>query len=95
MDNPLTSFSVIAVHGLGGHPFKTWTNTVVEPPFNWLYQLAKDIPQFRILTFSYNASSRFGSTNASNLDDIARDLLSNLQLVSISRGLFRGRQIGF
>lgn len=71
--------SIVAVHGLNGHPFKTWTSNLVDPPFNWLDQLAKDIPQFRVFTFSYNAS-----THASiSLDDIAKDLLSDLQLVRI------------
>lgn len=51
----LTLSSIVAVHGLGGEGFRSWTTA--EPkarPKAWLQELlAKDIPIARIMTYGY------------------------------------------
>jgi hypothetical protein len=71
----LTENSIVAVHGLGGHRYTTWTsgNTM------WLQDLLPSkLPRARIMTFGYNADvvnnfSTFG------IRDHARKLLSLLR----------------
>ena len=66
--------SIVAVHGLGGHPYKTWT----EGQKLWLRDfLPKAVPDARVLTFGYNSSIAFGGT-ASRIDDFATTLLERL-----------------
>ena len=66
--------SIVAVHGLGGHPYKTWT----EGQKLWLRDfLPKTVPEARVFTFGYNSSIAFGGT-ASRIDDFARTLLERL-----------------
>ena len=66
--------SIVAIHGLGGHPYKTWT----EGRNLWLRDfLPKAVPEARIFTFGYNSSIAFGGT-ASRIDDFARTLLERL-----------------
>ena len=66
--------SIVAVHGLGGHPYKSWT----EGQKLWLRDfLPKAVPEARVFTFGYNSSIAFGGT-ASRIDDFARTLLERL-----------------
>ena len=66
--------SIVAVHGLGGHPYKTWT----EGQKLWLRDfLPNAVPEARVFTFGYNSSIAFGGT-ASRIDDFARTLLERL-----------------
>jgi len=64
--------SIVAVHGLNGHPKKTWTANNV----NWLRDfLPPDIPNARILSWGYDANTHSTSTiSAQYLFDACKDL---------------------
>lgn len=69
-----TVLDIVAVHGLGGHPYKTWT----EGQNLWLRDfLPKVVPDARVFTFGYNSAVAFGGT-ASKVDDFATTLLERL-----------------
>ncbi len=54
-----TVMDIVAVHGLGGHPYKTWT----EGQSLWLRDfLPKVVPDARVFTFGYNSDIAFGGT---------------------------------
>ena len=66
--------SIVAVHGLGGHPYKTWT----EGRRLWLRDfLPKAVPEARVFTFGYDSRIAFGGT-ASRIDEFASTLLERL-----------------
>lgn len=47
---------IVCVHGLGGHPYRTWA--APESSTFWLQDLLpKDLPGSRILTFGYQAQA--------------------------------------
>ncbi|KAL9052087.1 MAG: hypothetical protein Q9162_005604 [Coniocarpon cinnabarinum] len=63
---------IIAVHGLGGHMYKSWTH---ENTSFWLKAcLPDDVPNCRISTFGYD-SRIFGSHSVSGIEEFARQLL--------------------
>lgn len=69
-------FSIVAVHGLGGDPFATWTHP--KSKAFWLKDfLPSKIPDARIMTFGYNAGTAFGNSTADIIDH-AKSLLSSL-----------------
>jgi hypothetical protein len=69
-------FSIVAVHGLGGDAFETWTHP--KSKAFWLKDfLPEQIPDARILTFGYNAAAAFGRST-SDVIDHAKSLLSRL-----------------
>ena len=74
----LIGYSIVAVHGLNGHREKTWTVNGV----NWLRDLLPaDIPNARILSWGYDASTHGTSPiSAQYLYDHARTLVSDLCL---------------
>ncbi|OAP53696.1 hypothetical protein AYL99_12136 [Fonsecaea erecta] len=58
---------IVAVHGLGGDTFATWTHP--ESKKFWLRDfLPQQIPDARIMTFGYNADAAFGHLLASLVD---------------------------
>jgi len=68
--------SIIAVHGLNGDSFRTWT----EPKSKkmWLRDyLGDDLKRARIMTFGYDATAAFGKSMA-GIEDHARALLGGL-----------------
>ncbi|KPA36732.1 hypothetical protein FLAG1_10477, partial [Fusarium langsethiae] len=70
-----TEVDVVAIHGLGGHPYKSWR----EGEKLWLKDfLPQDVPTARVLTFGYNASIAFTQTN-STIRDFAISLLEELR----------------
>ncbi|KUJ12820.1 uncharacterized protein LY89DRAFT_622819, partial [Mollisia scopiformis] len=72
---------LVAVHGIKGHPHRTWTHPNGE---KWLEDyLPKDFPNTRILTFGYNAQVFTSSRGC--IIDYAEQLLQNLASVRASR----------
>ena len=73
-DSLTHTYSIVAIHGLGGHPFKTWA----AGDRMWLKDfLPKEIPEARILTYGYNSGVAFNKS-ASDISDFSRDLLERL-----------------
>jgi hypothetical protein len=71
-----TSFSIVAVHGLGGHAIKTWTSRNGK---QWLKDfLPKDTPDARIMTFGYDARV-LDSRSVIGMMENANNLLTNLR----------------
>jgi len=69
-----TKIDIVAIHGLGGHPFKTWA----AGDRMWLKDfLPKEIPEARIFTYGYNSGVAFNKS-ASDISDFSRDLLERL-----------------
>ena len=67
---------VVAVHGLGGGPYKTWTD---ESGKLWLRDLlVEDLPGARIFTYGYDSAYVF-SRETSTLRDYARALLEAIR----------------
>jgi hypothetical protein len=72
-DNP----SIVAIHGLGGHAFKTWTDS---DGHLWLRDsLPRHIPTARIMTYGYDSAVAFGRSRM-GVADFARDLLSRVRI---------------
>ncbi|KAK4108787.1 hypothetical protein N656DRAFT_678377, partial [Canariomyces notabilis] len=77
---------IIAIHGLGGHPFTTWTANTHEsdrkgekPTRLWLRDfLPKDLPSARIITYEYS-SSPFSSHQDLGISEAAEKLLVALE----------------
>jgi hypothetical protein len=75
-NNMVTPSSIIAVHGLNGKPFKTWTDPGSQKL--WLRDiLPQDLPRARIMTFGYQAAPALQSSVA-DIRDHARELLACL-----------------
>lgn len=77
---------IVAVHGLNGDPFRTWTAADKKGGgANWLRDLLLlDFPGSRIVSFGY-PSELFNSPDTGNLDTAARNLLQSLLDVRRSR----------
>jgi pimeloyl-ACP methyl ester carboxylesterase len=73
---------IIFVHGLGGHPLKTWCKNH-DPKFFWPGLWLPDdveVGDARIFTFGYNADFRPGSgRNIANISSFAKELLFEMR----------------
>lgn len=68
--------SIVAVHGLGGHAYKTWT---AESGHMWLKDsLPAHFPRARIMTFSYDSPAAWLEPD-SGIQSAALDLLTQLR----------------
>lgn len=70
--------SIIFVHGLNGHPKRTWQWTDVPQSREVFWPkdfLARDIPDAQIYTYGYE-SRKFGSTERMSVADAARILVA-------------------
>ncbi|ROW16366.1 hypothetical protein VPNG_02765 [Cytospora leucostoma] len=76
-DDKSALVDIITVHGLSGHPQKTWTNLDTEHywPSN---SLTEDIPRSRIMTFGYDTSISPLDGNTAMISDISTQLISQL-----------------
>ena len=73
---PKHNIDIVAVHGLGGGSYKTWTHKNGKL---WLRDfLPADLPGARIFTYGYNSTFVF-SRETGTLRDYARDLLENIR----------------
>jgi hypothetical protein len=71
----LFSYSIVAVHGLGGGWDTTWTDENGEL---WLRDfLPLDLPRARIMSYGYNVHTAF-SKAVTNISDVAASLLNRL-----------------
>ena len=71
-------FSIIAVHGLGGHAIDTWTHPSTGKL--WLRDFLPDaIPDARIMTFGYD-SRVVGSKSVIGIAENANSLLTQLSI---------------
>ena len=81
---------MVAVHGLNGECFRSWTH--VEPNGDktmWLNeQLLRKLPRTRAMTFGYSASV-VGNTSVAGIRDNARQLLTFLSNRREEDGTFR------
>ncbi|KAH7171267.1 SERAC1 [Dactylonectria macrodidyma] len=71
----------VFLHGLNGHPQKTWTYKDPEgsTSFFWPAQIQADIPGCRVMTFGYNAAfERALVENTTTIDAIAQILINRL-----------------
>lgn len=73
--------SVVAVHGLNGDPFRTWTTEGSEKM--WLKDLnllPSNLKNSRILTYGYNANvtAMFGKTSSDRILQHAHTLVAQL-----------------
>ena len=73
--------SIVAVHGLNGHPFGTWT---ADSDVCWLQQkdlLPKTLPTARVLSWGYNADAiaLLGSTSSNSILQHAQTLIAELE----------------
>lgn len=69
------AFDIVAVHGLSGHSFETWTSR--ESGSCWLRDfLPESIPKANILTFGYD--SRLTNTAVPSISSVAQSLLKTL-----------------
>ena len=66
--------SVIFVHGLAGHPFKTFQNDPSEPESLWPIWIGEDVQGIDVLSFSYPAPRFEFSDQALDLLSTARSL---------------------
>ena len=74
------SSSIVAIHGLNGHPFNTWTYSNTS----WLCDeamLPKAIKNARVLTWGYNASvtALLRSTSSDRILQHAQTLVAQLE----------------
>lgn len=71
--------SIIAVHGLGGHPINTWTSKQTE--LSWLRDLLpKHLPRARILSYGYDADvvAVLGKTSSDRILQHAQTMCAQL-----------------
>ncbi|KAI2623161.1 hypothetical protein GGR54DRAFT_629751 [Hypoxylon sp. NC1633] len=76
-DSPEASLDIVAIHGLNGHPDKTWT---AGNGVHWLRDLLpKDLPNVRILTWGYDANTHSSDrVSCQYLYDHALELVADL-----------------
>jgi alpha-beta hydrolase superfamily lysophospholipase len=68
--------SIVAIHGVGGHAFKTWTD---NDGHLWLRDsLPAHVPKAGVLTYGYDSAVLFGKSKM-RIHDFAVDLLSRLR----------------
>ena len=76
--------SIVAVHGLNGHPFNSWTVSGKPQDVCWLAHpelLPRILPNARILTWGYNANvtALLGSTSSDRILNHAQTLIAQLE----------------
>lgn len=78
LQNMLKIGSVVAIHGLGGDAYRTWTH---ENKKLWLQDfLPSQVPEARILSYGYDSTVAFSKSSA-GIDDFSRDFLYRLKTV--------------
>ncbi|KAK4108885.1 hypothetical protein N656DRAFT_362006 [Canariomyces notabilis] len=71
---------IIAIHGLGGDKFGSWTSPSGNGAL-WIRDFLKDsFPRARIFTYGYDAGKAWLSNSVATIEDAAKDLLARLQI---------------
>jgi hypothetical protein len=71
-------YSLVFVHGLNGHPERTWTDQ--DTRFFWPRDIHREIDGIRVVTFGYPAGVEWSlSRNLMGIHDHAVDLLTSLR----------------
>ncbi|BAY47533.1 hypothetical protein SAMD00079811_51510 [Scytonema sp. HK-05] len=78
-DNPNQRGDVVFVHGLGGHPLKTWHPEEKLDNKSWLYWLGEDLKNVGVWTFGYKAEFSNWKGRAMPRFDQARNLMKSLE----------------
>lgn len=79
----LRSTSIVAIHGLNGHAYRSFTSK--ETGLMWLRDLLpNDLPNSRIMTFGYNANV-LDNTATGTLADFRQSFLSSLSAMRNSQ----------
>ena len=74
------NFDIVAIHGLGGHPYDTWSSGSPPDEKLWLRDfLPRNLPGARVFTYGYD-SGVFFSTSTGDMHSYALGLLNNLNL---------------
>ncbi|KAK4108013.1 hypothetical protein N656DRAFT_448755 [Canariomyces notabilis] len=75
-----TVLDIIAIHGLGGDKFGSWTSPSGNGAL-WTGDFLKDsFPRARIFTYGYDAGKAWLSNSVATIEDAAKDLLGRLQI---------------
>ena len=73
---PDPKIDIVAVHGLNGHHKKSWT---ASNGVNWLVDLLPaDLPNMRVYTWGYDASTGGNADGTPSLQRISEELVSKL-----------------
>lgn len=71
----------MAVHGLGGHPVRTWQHA--ETRASWLQDFVpRDIRNARVMSYGYSSVVAF-SKSTGRVKEFTRDLLERLKAVRL------------
>lgn len=73
--------SIIFVHGLNGHPRKSWASE--KTGFYWPLEVSKKISDARLMTFGYIADFATGNHNHMGIRQHAESLLLNLNNIRL------------
>ena len=74
---------VIFVHGLAGHPFRTWQHDEHSREDSWPFWLAQQRPDLAVRCLEYDAGRSQWVGHAMPLVDRSRDILTTLELDGI------------
>jgi hypothetical protein len=87
--NPIVD--VVVLHGLDGHPTRSFTATVDGVDICWLTHpdlLPASLPRARILTFGYDVKTKAKVISMAKLEDHADHLLQNLERLRLDTQVF-------
>lgn len=72
-------YSIVAIHGPGGNPFRSWTED--KRGSIWIKDFVPDcFPQARIFTFGYKSEASWAHNSIAMVKHAAQDLLVQLQI---------------
>lgn len=82
---PNPQVDIIFIHGITGHPYKTFATNGATPIYWPTQLLARDVPEARILSFGYDADvAKFlGPVGQNDIREHAATLISDIATVRI------------
>jgi hypothetical protein len=82
---------IVVLHGLDGHPQRSFTATVHSVEICWLSHpglLPAALPQARVLAFGYDVKTKARAISMASLEDHADHLLQNLERLRFDTQVF-------